>query len=49
MIFENFEITLVLLGQFQNIQKYNLAIYPKSQNNFDYPKTVIIIRLLYYS
>ena len=31
--FENFEIIfvlLVLLGQFQNFQKYTRAIYPKS-------------------
>ena len=42
-------MALVLLGQFQIIQKYAWAIYPKSQNDFDYPKTVIIIRLLYYS
>ena len=29
-IFENFEIALVLLGQFQNFQKYTRLIYPKS-------------------
>ena len=29
-IFENFEIALVLLGQFQNFQKHTRLIYPKS-------------------
>ena len=29
-IFENFDIALVLLGQFQNFQKCTRAIYPKS-------------------
>ena len=28
VIFENFEIALVLLGQFQNFQKCTRAIYP---------------------
>ena len=35
MTFENFEIALVLLGQFQNFKKRNRATYPKS------PKHVI--------
>ena len=30
VIFENFEIALVLLAQFQNFQKYTRAIYLKS-------------------
>ena len=30
VIFERFEIALVLLGQFQNFHKYTWAIYPKS-------------------
>ena len=29
VIFENFEIALVLLGQFQNFQKCTRASYPK--------------------
>ena len=30
MIFENFEIALILLGKFQNFQKCIAAIHPKS-------------------
>ena len=30
VIFEKFEIALVLLGQFQNFQKCTRTIYPKS-------------------
>ena len=37
VIFENFEIALVLLGQFQNFQKCIRPIYPKSlSETFDY-------------
>ena len=34
VIFENFEIPVVLLGQFQNFQNCARATYPKSPSHF---------------
>ena len=47
MIFEKFEIALVLLGHFQNFQKCTREIYPKSPSQVcDYTKNYRLLKTI---
>ena len=49
MIFENSNITLVLLRQFQNFEKYIQAIYPKSPSQHAITITNVMLCVIWYN